>query len=49
MIMVETSALKLHHAPASLNSRRVQMFLAEKMRDGRTAEADLLGGDQDQH
>src|SRR5438045_487644 len=30
MVMVETHALKLYHAPASPNPRRVRMFLAER-------------------
>jgi glutathione S-transferase len=41
MIMVETSAFKLYHAPVSPNSRRVRMFLAELLEDG-TAIGEVL-------
>ena len=40
--MVETSALKVHHAPASLNSRRVRSPLPKRCATERTAQADLI-------
>jgi glutathione S-transferase len=46
MIMVETPALKLYHAPASPNSRRVRMFLAEKGISAPLVSVDLGAGEQ---
>jgi glutathione S-transferase len=46
MIMVETPALKLYHAPASPNSRRVRMFLAEKGISVPLVAVDLAAGEQ---
>jgi glutathione S-transferase len=46
MIMVETSALKLYHAPVSPNSRRVRMFLAEKGISVPLVSVDLAAGEQ---
>jgi glutathione S-transferase len=46
MIMVETAALKLYHAPASPNSRRVRMFLAEKGISVPLVSVDLAAGEQ---
>jgi glutathione S-transferase len=44
--MVETAALKLYHAPASPNSRRVRMFLAEKGISVPLVSVDLAAGEQ---
>lgn len=44
--MIETPALKLYHAPASPNSRRVRMFLAEKGVSVRLVSVDLAAGEQ---
>lgn len=44
--MVETHALKLYHAPASPNSRRVRMFLAEKGISVPLVSIDLAAGEQ---
>jgi glutathione S-transferase len=46
MIVVETHALKLYHAPASPNSRRVRMFLAEKGISVPLVSVDLAAGEQ---
>jgi glutathione S-transferase len=46
MIMVETHTLKLYHAPASPNSRRVRMFLAEKGISVPLVSVDLAAGEQ---
>jgi glutathione S-transferase len=46
MIMVETPALKLYHAPASPNSRRVRIFLAEKGIAVPLVSVDLSAGEQ---
>jgi glutathione S-transferase len=44
--MVETPVLKLYHAPASPNSRRVRMFLAEKGISVPLVSVDLAAGEQ---
>lgn len=44
--MVRTKALKLYHAPASPNSRRVRMFLAEKGISVPLVSVDLGAGEQ---
>ena len=44
--MAETPALKLYHAPASPNSRRVRMFLAEKGISVPLVSIDLAAGEQ---
>ena len=44
--MVETPALRLYHAPASPNSRRVRMFLAEKGISVPLVSVDLAAGEQ---
>jgi len=44
--MIETPALKLYHAPASPNSRRVRMFLAEKGISVPLVSIDLAAGEQ---
>jgi glutathione S-transferase len=44
--MVETQALKLYHAPASPNSRRARMFLAEKGISVPLFSVDLAAGEQ---
>jgi hypothetical protein len=46
VIMAETPALKLYHAPASPNSRRVRMFLAEKGISVPLVSVDLAAGEQ---
>ena len=44
--MVEAPVLKLYHAPASPNSRRVRMFLAEKGISVPLVSVDLAAGEQ---
>jgi glutathione S-transferase len=44
--MVESPLLKLYHAPASPNSRRVRMFLAEKGITLPLVSVDLAAGEQ---
>jgi glutathione S-transferase len=46
MVMIGTNALKLYHAPASPNSRRVRMFLAEKGISLPLISVDLAAGEQ---
>jgi glutathione S-transferase len=46
MIMVEAHALRLYHAAASPNSRRVRMFLAEKGISVPLVSVDLAAGEQ---
>jgi glutathione S-transferase len=44
--MVRTKALKLYHAPASPNSRRVRMLIAEKGISMPLVSVDLAAGQQ---
>jgi glutathione S-transferase len=44
-----SEAHKLYHAPASLNSRRVRMFLAEKGISLPLVSVDLAAGEQHGH